>query len=647
MSDKKETIEKALKITLIGSEGTGKSAFLAGLAVLGLDPMNPQYNLYPHNHVTSAYLNTLRESFIIHNSWPPPTLVTQLLDFDLTINNTKLNLVTIDYGGELFREAFNQMKPEDMQVFSDHLRQSEVLLFLVDAEEVVAAQNNGKKFALDEKLRANLTAVHESCKEFAKNNQDKFNEMELCIVLTKADRVPELAGAEQDFSIARAFGEKYFGKMLEGKVEGIKTENIRYFAVSSIGKNALDPTGQTFIPGHIQPEGYDHLFTWISERGKRRFNRWLIATMVFMLVVAAIIGFTCLGGKVTVDELHQQQIDKALEILKNENVPAIDRLINGDVKSTKDESVTKTRQKLFESHKVDLLAELENSHESKTIIELRDKIKSEKEVIGEPLWETDLQNILDQCNSQVEEIDFNEVTVLYENHNELFGEKANAFLVNHPKSKHKSDVEEYIHQYEVSEIKVAKRAIAAIPVTPGTIQDKVEKINGYLSKFEKNIGAAEKAKIEMAVKMANTFKEKRQYTVKIINTGQFSSSRAQKILIKVNNQDLLRTEDKKGTTVQLNRDFTFNWKYGEPIEFVLLGYEGLGHWKYKEFASLRLDGFEAIKSFARSKIKLNALRGEKYHGPDGFFITFEQSLYSQDQWEAFENYIAPGKAWEN
>ncbi|MDO4857458.1 MAG: hypothetical protein Q4A17_05895 [Thermoguttaceae bacterium] len=646
MTDTKKTTKKTLKITLIGSEGTGKSAFLAGLAVLGLDSLNPQYRIAPHNNATSVYLNTLRESFIIHNAWPTPTLVTQLLDFDLTINRTKLNLVTIDYGGELFREAFNQMKPEDMQAFSDHLRQSEVLLFLVDAEEVVEAQNSGKQFALSEKLRANLTAVQESCKEFAKTNQDKFNEMELCIVLTKADRIPELAGAVEDSAIARAFGDKYFGKVLETKVDGIKTENIRYFAVSSIGKNALDPTSQSLIPGKIQPEGYNNLFTWISKRGTRRFNRWLVATMIFGLIVGVGIGVTCLGGKVTVDQLHEQHVREALQILQNPNVPVIDRLTNSEMLKINDKRVTDERQKLFESHKTNLLAELEKSHESKTIIELRDKIKSEKERIGGILWETDLQNILDKCNSQVEEIDYKEVTVLYENDKEDFGEKATAFLVNHPKSEHKSEIEEYIHQKKISKINGAKHAIAAIPVTPGTIQGKIDKINWYLTEFEKDVKDAEKEKIEKAVNMANTFKTKHQYTVKIISHGQFSSTRAQKIQIKINNQDVLKTDYKKAETVNLNRDFTFSWKYGEPIEFILLGYEGFGHWKYKEYASVRLDGFDALKAFSQSKIELNALRGEKYHGPDGFYIKFEQSRYTPEEWSNFEYYIAPGGFWE-
>jgi len=103
-----------LRICLLGSEGSGKTCFLAGLAVLKEANRRTRVTVSPTDTVTVEYLDALART--LHcGQWPPPTNMTTLLKLRLGVDGKAIEAVMIDYPGEDFRNELRKLKTDDIR----------------------------------------------------------------------------------------------------------------------------------------------------------------------------------------------------------------------------------------------------------------------------------------------------------------------------------------------------------------------------------------------------------------------------------------------------------------------------------------------------------------------------------------------------
>ena len=81
MPDTAEKVQTAkekgslIRVCLLGSEGSGKTCFLAGLAILGEPNRASPLTVTPTDQVTASYLDELANT-LRRQEWPPPTNMT-------------------------------------------------------------------------------------------------------------------------------------------------------------------------------------------------------------------------------------------------------------------------------------------------------------------------------------------------------------------------------------------------------------------------------------------------------------------------------------------------------------------------------------------------------------------------------------------
>lgn len=262
-----------LRISLMGSEGSGKTCFFAGLAWLGGAARRSEFGLVGRNETSQAFVNELRET-LARNELPQSTRKTDDLALDVLYKHSRIGIDIENFAGEEFREVGTGLR-SDSPLFAQFLRSRYLVLFL-DIENDVdrdAAKNADR---LDAVL--NLLSTEAFCDGSRK----------LAIVLTKSDLrgftgPKATAAAARDYLRARKPG-------LFEKIERLSYDK-RFFFLAPIGRSSLSEGNPP------APFGYEVLFDWLvgDIRAEQvdswiRRHRVLLALTALAVFVAAGIG---------------------------------------------------------------------------------------------------------------------------------------------------------------------------------------------------------------------------------------------------------------------------------------------------------------------------------------------------------------------
>ena len=310
-------ISTGLRISLMGSEGSGKTCFFAGLAWLGGAARRSEFGLVGRNEASQAFVNELRET-LARNELPQSTRKTDDLALDVLYKRSRIGIDIENFAGEEFREVGTGLR-SDSPLFAQFLRSRYLVLFL-DIENDVDRDASENADRLDAVL--NLLSTETFCDGSRK----------LAIVLTKSDLrgftgPKATAAAARDYLRARKPG-------LFEKIERLGY-NKRFFFLAPIGRSSLSE-------GHPPaPFGYEVLFDWlIGDIRAEQVDSWIRRHRV-LLVLTALAIFVAAGIWIG---MHAQRIiaerrlvdSKASseakdEAMKDAGQPAKDKRIDKEI----------------------------------------------------------------------------------------------------------------------------------------------------------------------------------------------------------------------------------------------------------------------------------------------------------------------------
>ena len=310
-------ISTGLRISLMGSEGSGKTCFFAGLAWLGGAARRSEFGLVGRNEASQAFVNELRET-LARNELPQSTRKTDDLALDVLYKHSRIGIDIENFAGEEFREVGTGLR-SDSPLFAQLLRSRYLVLFL-DIENDVdrdASENA-------DRLEAVLSLL--STEAFCDGSR------KLAIVLTKSDLrgfvgPKATAAAARDYLRARKPG-------LFEKIERLGYDK-RFFFLAPIGRSSLSE-------GHPPaPFGYEALFDWLVgdiRAGQVDFwirrHRALLALSALAVFVAAGIGIGMHAQRIIAERRlvdHKASSEAKDEAMKHAGQPAKDKRIDEEI----------------------------------------------------------------------------------------------------------------------------------------------------------------------------------------------------------------------------------------------------------------------------------------------------------------------------
>ena len=652
-------------VTLIGTEGTGKTCFLAGLAVLGLDPIGKTpFLVLPPDEETKRYLNNLMGT-LQNGSWMPPTNISTLIRFDLFLKQTKttLRLQVLDYSGESFKKAFNELTPEAAQMFSEHLAKSKVVLLLLDANDLVSIRSEEDRRLLSEKIRAQFAAVWEKMGEGT----------DIGILVTKSDAIPDLkhaaAGRSRGLRAAELFVEEYLGDFKDtlralAHIEGfqgignIDNRKIVFFPVSAVG----DTDAETGRPAKdkLKPYGYDAVFQWIAERPERLMTKkgWSVALIALIFIVGGLAAAGLYrGGGGVITENREEEFRAMME---NQNLTLVEKLEQANAfvarpLVTETPVMRELRRNLVDGELVRLRARIDDARDNRALEEIRGELVQLEE-LGAGGAENELRLQKETVDRALEDYYFDRVNNANERKDPNFESYAGDFLDRYPNAPRTAEVKKMLDQWGLDRMRLARSLINDIAVSsPSQLRNKMERVGSFLREYEGRLTPSEQEEMRNAMALSRQFLESTDYTVTLKQYGGFATGRG---YVRLNiaigeNKNTVHTSS-SGSVMTLNPGSTFNvrWQSGEKMELELeTGIGPPSGWvkvASREWSSI--DAIALLNGRQRLTPATSGAGGWDWSLPSrmaagGYFVVCEIPDISQEQWKAFEKYIKPGSGW--
>lgn len=253
-----------IRLSLMGSEGSGKTCFFAGLAWLGSAVQRSNFVVIGRNEASQAFVKDLRDT-LARNELPQSTRKTDALALDVLYKNARIGIDIENFAGEEFRAVGTELQA-DSPLFS-RFRESRYLVLFLDIENDVDRESQTSSERLDAVL--NLLSTEKLCDGSRK----------LAIVLTKAD----LRGITKENATPAAARDylKSHKQALFEKIEGLGYEKEFFF---------LAPIGRTSLADGKPPApfGYEALFSWLVGDIRNENARSWIQRHWIPLVIAGV-----------------------------------------------------------------------------------------------------------------------------------------------------------------------------------------------------------------------------------------------------------------------------------------------------------------------------------------------------------------------
>ena len=254
------------KIALIGSEGSGKTCFLAGLKWISSPDEDTPFSVTGKNPQSQGYLEMLHVA-LKGGHRPPPSHKVDKLDLVVGFKNKQFNIEVQDAPGEDFMKA--ALSVDEGHPIMENLLESRYVLICLDVERDV--KNRTTHLDRIEAIFAALTRYQKEC-------QGK----KIALLLTKAD----LSGIPKE-----SWTEKAAWNLLKENRPSLVQKmkrcgfDMHCFFISSLGS----PMMNNEVP---EPCGYENVFSWlVQKRGQFAFEAFWEKHPVMIFV--GILAFAC------------------------------------------------------------------------------------------------------------------------------------------------------------------------------------------------------------------------------------------------------------------------------------------------------------------------------------------------------------------
>ena len=654
-------------VSLLGTEGTGKSCFLAGLYCIGSDPLKGTFTVSPKmdDPIGKQYLADVVDK-LSSGKFPSGTHTTTFLEFEVQLGNTAMCIKTMDYPGEDFREGITKSTPQEkIAEFAEHLLQSDIIILLVAPNDIPAeAENSEKRKKIIDSINANLQAAREVLqKQKRKNKELKY--ADVCIAVGKFDKLPEFAKAKQagdgGQQIAKHFFQTHwanFAKTL-AKNTGIPLREISYFPISAVG-NTVQTEDSTSRDGdglepdkdNLVPFGYKELFQWIADRKNRlawvKFvAKCTVASFIFFAVL--FISIVYFAGMTVIDNEQEKQ---QLTMLNRSDISVVQKL-EGTAVPVSDKVIVQ-RNEVLDAELNRLENEIEKSNSSATLISFRGNVE-EIDKVYDGDRNINIENLLKTITEKLCENEFQIVKDSHEKKRSTFNEDANAFLKNHPNDSKADEVRKMLAEKETQDIKDERLRIKSIAVSDlGSLRGKRDAIVNFLEIYRSKLTQADVETMQRAADLAKRFCEQHRYAITLKQYGGFARQEDIQGLVYVDgNVQVLHVSKGKCKETNPGEEFTINWQCGQPIKLEIKAYAGMIVGGLEVVANKSDQSPAALKMLSQ-RTQLNPIiKSEngwdwslpKFQSAGGYFMQCEIKEVSSADWKAFDTYIYPGSGW--
>lgn len=625
--------QEPLKVCVLGSEGSGKTCFLAGIAILSEANRPDPIQVLGTYKETQKYLNDLAK-IIRNQEWPPATTSTTVLQFDLLFRKDVLNLVIIDYPGEDFRTALNDLDFESIQTLKDHMFNADAILFLFDPNLDLKLKhdlNSCENQNLQERQSAFLNSFIEYYRSQIDNSQKKRIKLpNIAILLTKSDLYPDLHEG-------KISPEKFFKKVAPNFFIKIKgwSSSLAFFALSSVGKVENGIGGQIFKPAlQLSPSGYSKLFAWIMRVREKTLSKNKIVAAFVIISMAAVLMSTGFY-------YWYYQNEKIKALIIDSSTPL-------DVAISKGSKVLFPTQELKQEIDIRIEKKVRSLEkeltDAGTVPEIREILKETNSLLALKYTTLSIQlkklkkNVTDKLDNATSKQVENAYDSDIKNH---FYSLAKNYIHEFPEGKNNKKIQDMLDKYK-NEVYMKQR-YKVLKVKCTDSKSFAEKANAIGDFLQNNPNVEEKKKLKKAFMLARMLNTKRKYKVRLINSGAFKKKRNFKIEVSINNKlikEFKSTAKVKRATWE-NENFQITWKPKDKITIKLWDLDFFD----QEVASIEQANPLSIRIF-NNKQEFTKIKEEWKQKIDGKpYVKFQVEGLSKDDWKILNDWVYTGDMW--
>jgi len=624
---------RATRVCLLGSEGSGKTCFLAGLALLGEPNRHTPIVVNPTDATTAGFLDELWRT-VNCGQWPPPTNMTTVLNMRIGLDGKAIDVLMVDYPGEDFRNELLMLKLDRIKDLYVHYAASDAILLLFDPDRDVRAVSDPARHEEQiERQMAHLQAIANVWAEKSEGPASRNSKpVDVAIIVTKSDKEPALSNSS---SVRRFF--RQHAAPLDEKIRK-QSDAVGYFPVSIIGRSGSTEHDETnALPKNedLAPTGYEEILKWILRRRQwRRWRPWVHGGAITALLTV-ILGLVFGGWR-------SMQRSEELALLNDPRLSRVEKL-----ERTQECSDTVVRQRRAAVFSEELAAETQNL----------DKATSEPsadEVSGKVAHLATLkpssmlariESLLQDCRQKEEDLRYQKLEDAYSRPASEFTDLAARFLLNYPASPRAGKVRELIGKRRTDDEISDRKKIKVIRVTNATtLAQKAKEVSEFVTKYRATLTADEANRMRRAADLARKFSEVQTYKVRLKQTCGLTDAYCQAVLLDINGSTVKEySSSVKSCEVNWNSDdVQFQWSAGQPIRVTWRKLWSVGSWGNRDIATLRDDGPASLRILSGKQAfrKIEDDWVKKVAGPS---VHFEVEGIGEEDWKWFALYVFPGE----
>jgi len=631
-----------VRVCLLGSEGSGKTCFLAGMALLREPNRDSPITVTASDSDTVDYLDELAQT-LNRRYWPPATSMTNILKMRVGVDGEIIELMVVDYPGEDFRSALGKLKQEQIDVLYEHYTRSETIVLLFDPKRDVepVLDPEQRKVQIERQL-AHLQAIADLWEKQSNGTKPpKKQSVDVAITLTKADLEPSLKNRQA----AKDFFRMHAGP-LDSKLRS-QCHAMQYFPLSAVGQSTAQQLDgkQAFLPSsELSPAGYNELFDWILHRRRMRLWKQRAKLPAVMLLILMLISggwyAACWHREQTMLEVLNDPNRSRLEKLEDSRTASFPTVIFGKLPS-----VRQRRFEIFDEEIRGQRERLDAAADQGAVEEVLQHLEY-LETLDPRAMQDSIDGLKRGAREKMQNMLFRKVEDAFQSTAGDFLELASDFLREYSDGPHSHHVREMIAERRSQELNAARSEIRNIGVVnAASLATKSDRIIELVQKHRDALeSSGEAERMLRAANLAKRFCEMNTYTVRLRGYGSFTSPRSQRLLLRVDGRDIqeFRSSGTSKTVTWRGDPLKIQWSAGQPVEVI---------WSGKSWRGVMTD---VGKRIDRSSIALDLLGGrqELVSIPAGWFdsvekpfVNFEVEGMSAEDWKAVEAYILPGEAW--
>ena len=616
-----------IRICVLGSEAAGKTCFLGGLAILS------EPNRDSHIHVIGAEIDTATtngspsQQFLNEvaatlraGDWPPPTTLTREVELDIRFRDRVFRFDVIDYPGESFREALNQLDENRQKALIDHMLRADFLLLMLDPEADLPDEDD-----LDPEARQR---VHERQNAHVAGIRKIYDDAQVSgrslphigLVITKADSHPSLASPE-NFIGAR-------GANLLARIKSWGVETA-CFATTAVGS-----TENGRPPRELSPRGYTEIFDWVvatTMRGRRgRLVRRVLMPIAFTLFAITLLLYL--------------QGNRARQIAGDRGRPLETRVHSANRALVATPALKETIDELAAEQLGDMRERFTNLQSAEELGQLTSDFKLLKS-----LRRSSRAHEIAEFGRLLEEGDrklrLRRIRLMATGDPELL-EIAQAFMKDYPAAAEAEEIERIIANIRDLHDETDREKVRRVSLQQGDLDSLNRKADAIMEYVIAHPTHPDREEMERAAAVARKLASTNPLKVRISAAGSFLKARKWELRIYIDDlEEPLATYPSDGKTKRATWDRLLkvtNWKPGTTIRMEVEDFRLINEMVAESEAADLL----SIKSLAHNAmLPIRDDFGSQYIDGSFFRVITIIDDFTRDDWKLLELYVHPGSKW--